>query len=207
MPSNDARVHDALIVSLSSPRLDPYLRRCGGDRTRALELYKENMLKAARLWPYVHMVEITLRNRTHQQMCHMLGHDWLLPERQLLMKKDLDRIEKARNRLENRLRRSATLDEIVAALSLGFWVGLYSKRYDAPLYSFWRKGLCRVFPGLAHKKVRKPLQNVRDIRNRIAHHDSILRFDEQKVKDKCVSIISWMCQDTGRWTKHLPRAL
>ncbi len=191
----------ALRHSLSDPRLASYLR-CAGDRMPdAMQLYLADMHKATRLWPLIHAVEVTLRNRTHKALSRLWGPDWLLRGAPQLMPEEQQRVQKAMQRLPRSRRRSPTEDNLIANLSLGFWVTMYDTRYDSAPHHLWRKGLHQLFPGKSHKNVRKRLERIRYIRNRIAHHENLLKYDEARIRTTCHDILSWMYPETDRWAR------
>jgi hypothetical protein len=94
---------------------------------------------------------------------------------------------------------------VVAVLSFGFWVSLLgpgpSGLYEMRL---WRPILHHAFPHakLPRKDVHHPLDQLRLLRNRIAHHEPIftrpLADDDQSV----FQILSWICPDTATWVAH-----
>lgn len=71
-----------------------------------------------------------------------------------------------------------TLDNIIASLSFGFWTGLLGPKYETKL---WRNCLYHSFKNKPKPFVRKnthcEFNLIRLLRNRIAHHEPILRVD------------------------------
>ena len=96
---------------------------------------------------------------------------------------------------------------IVAELSFGFWERLLSRGPAGPRnyeMMLWRPALHRAFPNARRRRadIHRPLPGLRDLRNRIAHHEPIfgrnLPVDYQTILD----VIGWMCADTRAWVVH-----
>jgi hypothetical protein len=67
----------------------------------------------------------------------------------------------------------ATPGKVVAELSFGFWCALAGRHYH---WTLWQPCLHRVFPGvrLPRPHIHGRLENIRLLRNRIAHHERVL---------------------------------
>jgi hypothetical protein len=70
--------------------------------------------------------------------------------------------------------------------------------------ALWRPALHRAFPNVRRPRadIHRALPGLRDLRNRIAHHEPIfgrnLPADYQMILD----VIGWMCTDTRAWVVH-----
>jgi hypothetical protein len=155
---------------LSSARFAPYLATVDGDTEAAVRLYWWNVDISAAFYTPLHCFEMALRNTFHQQLTAAYGRaDWWaiapLPENGLRL------VNEAKRKLAARSG-SATADDVVAELSLGFWASLISRRYDRTL---WVPHLHKAFPryrgprGRLHDQVHTVLL----FRNRIMHHEPI----------------------------------
>jgi len=96
---------------------------------------------------------------------------------------------------------------IVAELSFGFWERLLAHGPPGKLnyeMALWRPAIHRAFPNsrLRRVDVHKRFPGLRDLRNRIAHHEPIfgrpLAIEYQTIFD----VIGWMCADTRSWVIH-----
>ena len=78
----------------------------------------------------------------------------------------------------------------MAALSFGFWVALFDHRYEA----LWVKALHRAFrpdgPRL-RKHVSARLSELRLLRNRVAHHDSLQRVAIDTQHEHMLELARW----------------
>ena len=110
----------------------------------------------------------------------------------------------------------------MSGLSFGFWVSLLGEGgcldaggdsradFEATL---WRPALRRAFPhrtALSRRQAYKPLNNLRKLRNRIAHHEPIferrLLDDHQRILD----VTGWISPAARTWIERhsrVPRLL
>ncbi|HEY3709594.1 MAG TPA: hypothetical protein VGL64_09480 [Amycolatopsis sp.] len=137
MSSEQAWIRD----TLSSPRFAPYLARTGGDVVGALELYWWNVDVSAAFYTSLHCLEMALRNAVHRRLTVAYGRaGWW--EVAPLSANGRRKVHDALGKLSTRTRRS-TADDVVAELTLGFWVSMVSGAYDR---SLWVPHLHRAFP-------------------------------------------------------------
>lgn len=124
------------------------------------------------------------------------------------------RLDRQGNRLVMRLHdryrsipRFATADalsqKIVSELTLGFWSNLFTRQYEDPL---WRKNLRLAFPHvggpLRRGQVHQVLDKIRRLRNRISHHEQILRYDLNVYYNNIIDLVSWVSPVTAIWLSH-----
>ncbi|MXX88531.1 MAG: hypothetical protein F4213_19575 [Boseongicola sp. SB0677_bin_26] len=110
-----------------------------------------------------------------------------------------------------------TPGRFVASMSLGFWVRLLGRGsyingggkadYEKTL---WRPALCKAFPGRQRRAVQQRLDQLRQLRNRIAHHEPI--FDRNLTEDYALLLeaVDWISVDVRAWIEThsiLPDAL
>ena len=197
----------ALEASLSQERLQSYLTAAGGDPTQALQLYIWNTDLSAALYQPLQGLEITLRNAFHRELSQTYGSDWYDQIPQILTERSNDNITKAKKDITSR-GKSATPSRIVAELSFGFWVSLlgYGRKgnnnYEMKL---WRPALYKAFPnrpakGFNRKLANKEFTRIKDLRNRVAHHEPIIHNQDLLSEYyRILEAISWVCKDTAIW--------
>jgi hypothetical protein len=68
----------------------------------------------------------------------------------------------------------------------------------------WRPILHHAFPQakLPRKDVHHPLDQLRLLRNRIAHHEPILTRPLAEDYQSVLQILSWICPETATWVAH-----
>lgn len=108
--------------------------------------------------------------------------------------------------------------KVVAELRLGFWTGLVAAGYEQ---SLWHPCLKKAFPNstLQRKEVYRFLDNVKSVRNRVAHHERILgshgsiyagldpfRRTELKLHPEAIlNCVAWICPATSNWIRATTR--
>lgn len=215
-PDTDAKALFAQLERVISPaRLGTYLRRASGDHERALADYHRNIEVGEVFYGLLQWLEVILRNALHRQMCIKFTVTWYQTRQDLLHVQSgssphfLSRSPKPSAKLADAV---AKLDELkpgwgagdlVAELSFGFWTSILGSDYENKL---WRPALRHAFPHgprtLLRKQVHRPLNDLRDLRNRITHHEPILMINLRSYYNKIIELISWVCPRTSTWLKQ-----
>lgn len=106
-----------------------------------------------------------------------------------------------RNAQDTLIRGGKALDpgRVVAELSFGFWTGLFGPKYA----DLWRDHLVKVFPrrSLQRAEVQARLNSIRKLRNRVAHHETILYRPLQRDANQIFDTLSWMSPVSARWVR------
>ncbi len=181
LPRLDTESARHVLVTLSRPRLSRYLQLAGDNLQQALKLYILNSRVSAAFLHDLHFVEVALRNKFDAQLVLRYGQDWYARSdflslingrgRSILLKAQRDA---ARGDSPDS---SVSPGKVIAELSFGFWLQLT----DAPLeHGLWVPCLHRAFaPRRAPKRsvFNARLEVLRQLRNRIAHHEPVLHWD------------------------------
>ncbi len=181
-------------IAFSTARLNKYLAACDGNCTKALSLYRHNVKLCQKFYGVLNVFEIVFRNAINNHyIVYFNDSNWI--KNQL----------KVGGMLENHPQRLAvqkiimnlvdsgkyTNDRVVSSVSLGFWTHLFTKS------PFLRGGqtLLKIFPnktkGLGQKYIHNELRNIKNFRNRIAHHEAIC-FDAHGKKNICPTLDNYM---------------
>jgi hypothetical protein len=206
---------DALETSLSPERMATYVQAAGGNREQALRLYTRNTAVSAAFYGPLQGLEVVLRNAMHRELSAVYGLDWYDNLENELDAGALDRIENAKRTLA---KGGYAIDppHVVAELPFGFWVSLVSKggrgpapkrekrRYDM---AFWRRALYKAFPYARNSRpeTHRPLDYLRTLRNRIAHHEPIFTRHLQADFESILDVTGWICPKTRLWIEHHSR--
>jgi hypothetical protein len=94
----------------------------------------------------------------------------------------------------------------VGVIGWGFWTGILAKRYE----QLWRSHLRTVFnaPGpLTRDKIFMPLDDLRRLRNRIAHHEPIFKRNIAADYAAILTLISYISPDTSVWIDNQSQVL
>ena len=186
-----------LIEAISPERFQPFLHKCGGDRTRALRLYAWDSEVARALQSPLRDLEVSLRNRLHRQLVGRHGQEawWDVPKARPNYKGQ-DMLESARETLENRRPyRPFGPCDIVAQLPFGFWVSLLGRGGgDNYEMKYWNSSLRHLFR--AHcgglDDLYKKFQFMLTLRNRIAHHECIFQRHLEQDLDTALTLLRYV---------------
>ncbi|ABW11471.1 protein of unknown function DUF1526 [Parafrankia sp. EAN1pec] len=188
---------------LSTPRLRPYLRASDGSAEVAVRLYWWNSAVSAAFYGPLHCLEIGLRNALHGTLSGHYGRpDWwtLAP----LSPHGARKVKDAREKLAGPDGRQAGPDDVVAALTFGFWVALLSRGYDR---TFWVPVLHRAFPH--YRGSRRELHDNFDamlrLRNRVMHYEPIHHRDLVADRAKIYRLLSYLSPEAAREIELLDR--
>lgn len=191
--------------SVSSARLRRYLAFARGDTTQALRLYMWNTALSEALYGPLQGLEITLRNKIHQCLSEALGTCWYDARGLGLHHAHQDHIGRAKQALGSQ-RKPLEPDRLVAELGFGFWVGLFGPKYET---NFWRPYLRRLFINkpapFLRKQAHAALDEIRLLRNRVAHHEPILQRPLAEEHRLILNSIGWLCATTAEWVAHYSR--
>lgn len=183
---------------ISASRLAPFLKAAGGNLDAALALYHWHARVAAACFLTMHHLEVLVRNAIDGELGNEhpdapLTQTWLM-DFDVLRPDAVKQVIVAVERLEKG--KAITRGRVIAALSFGFWSGLFGGRYE----ELWRHRLRHAFP---HAKERKDLSArmdpLRRFRNRLAHHDSILNQPIQERHSQMLELAAFVDPLAGEW--------
>lgn len=188
-----------IISNLSSYRFDTYLLLADHDTNLAFNLYLYNSRLAKSLLFPLHILEVTLRNKISLILHNDFGTDWhkssnftsiLTPKSNTSLNLTLSRVK-------------PKVNDVIAGLSFDFWSNLFRHEYDR---SLWQKNMPLLLPyhpsSITRKVFQRKISGINHIRNRIAHHEHILKENISDIYKNILEIISWICPETSLWVKH-----
>lgn len=99
--------------------------------------------------------------------------------------------------------KAVTRGRVIAGVSFGFWAGLFSNRYEEQR----RHHIRRAFPhgSVVRKDLTERMRRLQRFRNRIAHHDCLLRQDIGQRVDDMLLIAGWIDPDAASWLRERSR--
>jgi hypothetical protein len=105
---------------------------------------------------------------------------------------------------------TATVNDIVAGLDFGYWTKMLDSTFEQTL---WRTILYHAFPHFAsvtgkpleRKPVEQRFNALRDLRNRVMHHEPLFHRNLSQDFADISEAISWMYDDVPSWTDHHSR--
>ena len=161
-----------ICLSLSAARFNAYRRHVASDRD-ALALYEINQRLAALVFQLIGDFEVALRNAVVGVLeAHVNDDIWFRSPslRSKLQKHHIQHLEMSMRQLEQQ-ERTPDSDKMCAAMNFGFWLTFYSGELGD---EFWNRYLSLHWPkGSKLKVLRVDLNQVRQMRNRIAHQEAI----------------------------------
>jgi hypothetical protein len=198
-------LHEHLESALSQERFGRYLRWAAGDRGRAIALYTLNTQISECLYTPLQIVEVALRNRIHATLAEAHHDGWFHEHDFLRGDRQPEQLAKALEDIEAN-RKEATPDRIVAELTFSFWTAMFGPDYE----TLWQTTLHRVGQqqdgkGLRRKDFSAPLAPIRIIRNRIAHHEPIIKWNLAKHHDKMIELVEWLSPAAAEWCREHDR--
>lgn len=134
-------------------------------------------------------------------------------------------IHKVRNRIAKSLARknaqaakkklpiaknAPSVHDVVAGLDFGFWTTMLDEKFEQ---SLWRPILHHAFPHystrtgnpLERKPISARFNNLRDLRNRVMHHEPLFYRNVAQDFQDISDAISWMYDDVAPWVDHHSR--
>jgi hypothetical protein len=193
----------------SAARLGRYRASCGGDETRAARAYVNNMLLAEAMMPMLNVLEIALKNGIHRRLSALYSRSdwWEAWNGDPAFTWQLQEVASAKAKLKRRAE-AATSDKIIAELAFGFWSSLFNVQFQSVLW----KDLRLVFPRcpkLQRKRhtISSALNQVRDLRNRVFHHEQLLWLSPPlgELHAKGIEVIGWLDPNLPPWLQQYDR--
>ena len=191
---------------LNPERLGAY-RQDGVDDASTLARYLLNMALCESLYSPMQFAEIALRNAMHASLTTRAGTDtWYntltLPHWQSKQVAD------AKDHL-NRAGKSLSSGRVVAELTFGFWVGFFTKPHMTSGVAYHIAKTAFANAPKSERSVdalRPKWQKVRDLRNRVFHHERVLHWQDLDTQhDKMLQLIGWMNPELEQLARMLDR--
>ena len=192
--------------AVSDSRLRPYLNYSStGDEVQVLAVYLWNLALCESLYPALQGIEVALRNSINDAASAEFGEEfWFKSQLTGYEKKRIDEIDEKFTELKVQ----ATPGRYIAECNFGFWVNLFSGKYEQIL---WRKLIKDVFPHMpAHlrkrKAIRSRLNNIRRLRNRVFHHEAVWHLPDLEQRHREIrETIGWISPAMAAMTEMLDR--
>lgn len=175
---------------LSKPRLDRYKTACKGNEEKTIELYLLNIEISKDFYGILSLFEVSLRNAINKHYKEYFNDEnWLInqerinffhPERKFVLpeynKLVADKVY--------------TPDKLMSVLTFGIWTDMFSS------YCFAKgnQTLLKIFPnrqkGINQKQIHKNIKEIKNLRNKIAHHEPICLDKNNVSTDYAESILA-----------------
>jgi hypothetical protein len=201
-PNHEQSIKDAL----SAPRLGTYEAATTGtpQLSSALALYAWNAQVSAAMLAPLHLCEVVIRNAVSDAISATHGALWPWDAGFLRSLPNPPQGYNPRRDLVAARAGKPTTGKVIPELKFVFWQTMFTSRFDARIWSLHlRTSLPHADSTKSVAQVRAlvygELEQLRKLRNRIAHHEPIfarnLPDDFQKVRD----LIAFRCPVTAGW--------
>lgn len=204
MPSATTADATAIRDVLSAPRISTYMNAAGGDLEKAMLLYGWNARASAALMVPFHFTEVVIRNAVSDALTTAYGPDWpwrpafanTLPHQtgaSFNPKRELFRARSGQR----------TTGKVIADLKFAFWVSIFTQRHDGRLWDHHILGLFPQSSGMSARRLRRKihgdLEEVRRLRNRVAHHEPIFDCNLEDHVGRMLELIELRSAHTSSW--------
>ena len=198
---------------LSPPRHAMYLAAAGGDPVRALALYEWNARLSAAVFRDLAHLEVALRNAYDLALSAgwpgpphwtSAGGRVFAPLYRTRNGRRIDINERVRSSLSQALvtagGSAAPPGKVVAELMFGFWRYLSSAAHEKAL---WVPCLHRAFPAGTDRErhVDSRVRRLHQLRNRVAHHEPLLRTNLAARLDDLLGLASLIDHSFGQYLR------
>ena len=192
-------MYNKLEIFLSKEKLKAYIN-ITNDKEKALELYRDNLNISAYLYKLIQVFELSTRNIFNIYLSKRYGNDWInkndiLTGNNNKNERLLDNIKHAKR--DNKIRDN---NDIISNLSLGFWVNLLSFKNNDKI---WKTSIKKLFNGYSREEIQKIFRNIKEFRNRIAHHETIINKNYSELEQQIFLILKIYSNDLYEWTKNI----
>lgn len=201
-----------LALPISQRRLAGF-RPAGGDDLDMVINYLWNVDLCQAIYPALHGCEISLRNTIHAAASAHYGNPYWFDDAGVLLSDQHQMLRKARRKLTNN-RNGTTADDVVAALTMGFWASLFNSPFEYPAPPApanrlaWHDNRSHASPLLLAAFPHAPkrfhsrnalsghINRILWLRNRVFHHEPIWnRADLGREHRQLLQTIGWISPD------------
>lgn len=163
-----------------------------------IQRYFYNIEISSEINKAIHILEVVLRNQISKEWNASLGvTNWPMSKQGIALGGKYQTMHDKIDQAMARVGSSAKNGQVIAELSLGFWIHLFDSKFDVkniklikgifPHRSQWNKSLT-----VEIKNIRKDLGYIADLRNRIAHHEPI--FHQRDLNQKYDLILCYISE-------------
>lgn len=210
--SNTSAVLKAIKDALSHARISTYESAVGwaglGD-PRAAALYAWNAQVSSALLAPLHICEVVVRNAVSDALEAVYGPRWPWNNTFVLSLPNPPRSSGAYNArldIQSVASRQPSTGKVIPELKFVFWQEMFTRRHDVRL---WNLHLRRVFPNQdatksiveIRRNIYSDLEQIRRLRNRIAHHEPIFSRNLSGELDRMMELVELRDKLVGSWMR------
>lgn len=190
---------------ISQERLTKYTTAAGGDTEFALELYGWNIQISEAFFPILSAAEVCLRNTVSARVIKKYGYQWWESDQfhLLIGKRGKGIVRRARTKLEKE--GVVTSGRMIAELTFGFWVSMLQVKKVPVLWEPFHTHFSDLPATVSYDDFFTRCEEVKKFRNRIFHHEPIIKLDILREYGKILELTKWISADKGEWIKKYSR--
>jgi hypothetical protein len=186
---------EAIISAITRERLSTYVDATATE-AEALALHELNSELSSSIFKVIGSFEIVFRNAVAAAAANQFNTaDWYRCDEftSALHPRLHGRIEDVCNRL-NKRGLPVHPGRVISELNFHFWVALHENRYE---HTFWTRFLRNIWPeGQSRSEVHSDLIQIKNLRNRIAHHEPVFSQDRRQHIDLVWQRLKQLSPDT-----------
>lgn len=144
-------------------------------------LYRYNIKLSSAIYPYIYLLETTLKTQINNVFCYTFGYEWYKTSSVLhrANKSSVNYLEKVMSDYLNEAQKPNVMDFVENNTTFGYWVailesGNYWNSNDIKLNKMFSANGKKNPALISLKDVIKKLRSVKDLRNYISHHNQII---------------------------------
>lgn len=198
-----------IVAGLSPARLTKYSAATASD-VEALELYAWNAQMSSALMVPSHFAEVLTRNAVSDALSTVYGHRWPWSNAfRLSLPTPVNTYNPRRDLEQTRVKHSTT-GKVIADLKFVFWETMFTARHHDRV---WKNQIHSLFPNAAEpdskelrKRIYDDLNHIRQLRNRMAHHEPILTRNLADDLSRMLELVELRSRETRVWLGSLEEA-
>lgn len=208
---------DSFRECVSEPRFRRYVAASRSDRD-AVERYCWKIQLSESLYPTLSILEVSLRNGAHRALSDHLGTEFWFGS--ILHPRKYQNIADLIARITSRAGGPPTADKVVSEITFGFWLSLFSRRYNAVWWQPHDPLLAKVIPHHPNiaRDTRRHLEITLEyavaLRNRVMHHEAVFqgvtalnrpRKSVEEIHLELRELVRWISPQADRMLDELDR--
>lgn len=194
----------AFVRTISPERFKTYQIAGGFNEDLAHSLYVWNAAIGQSFHFPLQTLEVALRNVVHRALAALYGSDWVREAacRAILQAKQVEDVTKAERRHYSIHNEVASTPQIIASLSLGFWVAMLRGSYHNRI---WATQTLEAFPHLGADStitdISRAANRIQVLRNRIFHQEPLIGRNLSADYGDILFVLGAICPYTRDWMR------
>ena len=152
--------------------------------------YFSTLEAGLRLWPTISLVELGVRNLFSLAIQNYFGSRFFLEDLGVLTTKHLKRFP-----WFQKSQPATDTDAVISSLAMGFWADLTGRRYESSIWAPVLVNVLQLPSDVSREEFSMRLRQATILRNRIAHHESILKPRFSNAGLELRQLLVWISPD------------